>query len=179
MSESNIICTLFANRKIVIFLYFLLFSPECVPIPGGQIRASASRVTGIVDRVHCCAYINGLTRQCTCYIFFAPRQQPRDAAIVIIDQFHKSQNAPVPYTTMLHSEQKYAHFCPEWSIVGYGTGAFWDFCDLGQLLRNKVRVSFLPLGLSWRRGIIVVCVCPSVRELYFVRTITRQRFEQE
>ena len=27
---------------------------------------------------------------------------------------------------MLHSEQKYAHFCSEWSIVGYGTGAFWD-----------------------------------------------------
>ena len=42
------------------------------------------------------------------------------------DQFHKSQNAPVPYPTMLHSEQKCAHFCSEWSIVGYGTGAFWD-----------------------------------------------------
>ena len=27
---------------------------------------------------------------------------------------------------MLHSEQKCAHFCSEWSIVGYGTGAFWD-----------------------------------------------------
>ena len=26
---------------------------------------------------------------------------------------------------MLHSEQKCAHFCSEWSIVGYGTGAFW------------------------------------------------------
>ena len=43
-----------------------------------------------------------------------------------IDQFHKSQNAPVPYPTMLHSEQKCAHFCSEWNIVGYGTGAFWD-----------------------------------------------------
>ena len=41
------------------------------------------------------------------------------------DQFHKSQNAPVP-CTMLHSEQGCAHFCSESSIVGYGTGAFWD-----------------------------------------------------
>ena len=45
----------------------------------------------------------------------------------LIDEFHKSQNAPVPYPTMLHSEQKCAHFCSEWSIVRYGTGAFWDF----------------------------------------------------
>ena len=44
----------------------------------------------------------------------------------LIDLFHKSQNAPVPYPTMLHSEQKCAHFCSEWSIVGYGRGAFWD-----------------------------------------------------
>ena len=42
------------------------------------------------------------------------------------DQFHKYQNAPAPFPTMLHSEQKCAHFCSEWSIVGYGTGAFWD-----------------------------------------------------
>ena len=27
---------------------------------------------------------------------------------------------------MHHSEQKCAHFCSEWCIVGYGTGAFWD-----------------------------------------------------
>ena len=43
-----------------------------------------------------------------------------------IDLTHKSQKAPVPYPTMLHSEQKCAHFCSEWSIVWYGTGAFWD-----------------------------------------------------
>ena len=43
-----------------------------------------------------------------------------------IDLIHKSQNAAVPYRTMFHSEQKYAHFCSEWSIVEYGTGAFWD-----------------------------------------------------
>ena len=44
----------------------------------------------------------------------------------VIDLIHKSQNAPVPYPTMLHLEQKCAHFCSEWSILGYGRGAFWD-----------------------------------------------------
>ena len=45
---------------------------------------------------------------------------------IAIGLIHKSQNAPVPYPTMLHSEQKCTDFCFEWSIVGYGTGAFWD-----------------------------------------------------
>ena len=40
-----------------------------------------------------------------------------------MDQFHKSQNAPIPYPTMLHSEQKCAYL---WGFVGYGTSAFWD-----------------------------------------------------
>ena len=43
----------------------------------------------------------------------------------IIDQFHKSQNTPVPSPKMLHSEQKCAHFCSEWSILGHWTGEFW------------------------------------------------------
>ena len=46
-----------------------------------------------------------------------------------IDQIHKSKNAPVPYPTMHHSEQKCAHFYSKWCIVGYGTGAFWDLWD--------------------------------------------------
>ena len=44
----------------------------------------------------------------------------------VIDQFRKSQNAPVPHPTMLHPEQKCANLCSEWSIVGYGTDEFWD-----------------------------------------------------
>ena len=36
------------------------------------------------------------------------------------------QNALVPHPTMLHSEQYCAHFCSEWSSVGYGKDAFWD-----------------------------------------------------
>ena len=39
------------------------------------------------------------------------------------DQSHKTHNTPVPYPALRHSEQKYAHFCSEWCIVGYGTGA--------------------------------------------------------
>ena len=41
-----------------------------------------------------------------------------------IDQSHQSHNAPVPYPTTRHSEQKCAHFCSEWCVVGYGTRAF-------------------------------------------------------
>ena len=37
-----------------------------------------------------------------------------------------SYNASVPYPTIHHSEQKYVHFCSEWCIVRYGTGALWD-----------------------------------------------------
>ena len=40
---------------------------------------------------------------------------------------------------MNHSEHKCVHFCSEWSIVGYGTGALWD------------------LGISWIAPIIHCC----------------------
>ena len=46
-----------------------------------------------------------------------------------IDQSHKSHNAPVPYLTIPHSEQKCTHFCSEWGIVGYGTGSLWYLWD--------------------------------------------------
>ena len=42
------------------------------------------------------------------------------------DLNHESQKAPVPYPTVFHSEQKCAHFCAEWNLVGYKTGSFWD-----------------------------------------------------
>ena len=38
---------------------------------------------------------------------------------------------------MLHSEQTCAHFCSEWSIVGYGTSAFWD------LRKWSIQIPFL------------------------------------
>ena len=37
--------------------------------------------------------------------------------------------SPVPYPTIHHSEQKCAHFCSEWCIVGYETSALWGLWD--------------------------------------------------
>ena len=45
------------------------------------------------------------------------------------DQYPKSHNEPVPYPTIHHSEQRCAHFCSEWCIVGYVTGVLWDLRD--------------------------------------------------
>ena len=39
----------------------------------------------------------------------------------------KSHNAPAPYPTMHHSDQRCADFCSEWCILVYGTGVL---CDL-------------------------------------------------
>ena len=65
-----------------------------------------------------------------------------------IDLIHKSQNAHVPYPTMLHSEQKCAHFCSEWGIVGYGTSAFWDLWNWSivlKVLRSSSKKPLLPI----------------------------------
>ena len=88
----------------------------------------------------------------------------------LIDQFHKSQNAPVPYPTMLHSEQKCTHFCSEWSIVGYGTGAFWDLWiksiwRLYCIATAEIEVSWDRWSLMTRRNIIIVIhidTCPMI-----------------
>ena len=53
------------------------------------------------------------------YSFLLPK-------IVLISKYH---NVPVPYLTMHLSEQKYAHFCSERCIVGYGPGTLWDLWD--------------------------------------------------
>ena len=45
---------------------------------------------------------------------------------VLIDFIHKSHNLPVPYPTIHHHKQKCIHFCFEWCIVEYGTGALRD-----------------------------------------------------
>ena len=65
----------------------------------------------------------------------APKKTPLETAPdsdwePVIDPIHKSQNAPVPYPTMLHLEQKCTHFCSEWNIVGYGTSALCDLFNL-------------------------------------------------
>ena len=76
-----------------------------------------------------------------------------------IDRFHISQNAPVPYPTMFHSEQKLAHFCSEWSIVGYGTGAFWDLW-----IRS---IAPVPVKQPWMIWIIMdTLVTDNIRPVY-------------
>ena len=61
-------------------------------------------------------------------------------------------NVPVPYPTVHHSEQKCAQFYSEWCIVGYGTGASWDFWDWWDWLINLLWPygisSFMSLGKS-------------------------------
>ena len=93
---------------------------------------------------------------------------------ISIDLIHKSHNAPVPYPTMLHSEQKYAHFCSEWSIMGYGTSAFWDLwnrsiriplkrrcCHLDDILVTDCTESYQNSSFCHHREISVV-----VAEIY-------------
>ena len=46
-----------------------------------------------------------------------------------IDLISKYHNVPVPYPTMHHSEQKCAHFCSEWCIVGRRTSGRWYLWD--------------------------------------------------
>ena len=75
-----------------------------------------------------------------------------------IDLIHKSQNAPVPYPTILYSEQKCAHFCSEWSIVGYVTGALWDLwnsCFASRWRHNRKRY---PHHWPFVRGMVVFLI---------------------
>ena len=52
---------------------------------------------------------------------------------VSINPFHKSQNAPIPYTTMHHfvtEMRTYVHISvTEWCIMGYLSDALWDLWD--------------------------------------------------
>ena len=75
---------------------------------------------------------------------------------VAIDYSHKSHNAPIPYPTTHHSEQKCAHFCSEWCIVGYGTGALWGLWDwyIPDPLQHVYNlVAHYKLFMRWSRGI--------------------------
>ena len=73
--------------------------------------------------------------------------------IIAVDQIHKFHNVPVPYPKIQHSEQKYAYFCSEWCIVGYGTGALWDLWDWCITWRQNNLTTTLPL--------ISLCLVPS------------------
>ena len=64
--------------------------------------------------------------------------RPNSDTVKAIDLILKSHNAPVLYPTVFHSEQKCAHFYSEWSIVGYGTGAFWDLWNWSILIKLSI-----------------------------------------
>ena len=72
-----------------------------------------------------------------------------------IDQIHKSHNAPVPYPTMHHSEQKCADFCTEWCIGGYGTGVLWDWFNnfVSQHQAIEKLITWTSVELSLIRGV--------------------------
>ena len=63
-----------------------------------------------------CQYL----RVCTCH------EGDKFFSIGETNLFHKSQKTFVPYPTMLHSEQKWGHFCSEWGIVGCRTSVYHD-----------------------------------------------------
>ena len=59
----------------------------------------------------------------------------------VLCDINKSHNTPVPYPTMDHSEQKYAHFCSEWCIVGYGAGALWVHALLHMITNQQYLIT--------------------------------------
>ena len=76
----------------------------------------------------------------------------------VIGQSHKSHNAPVPYLTMQHSEQKCAHFCSEcccgiWDmrIVEFVNLAYWY---ISKSLWNHCSYLFLGRMKYFWRGMI-------------------------
>ena len=101
-------------------------------------------------RINSCKYI-------CIYIYTSIRR-----FLIIIDQFHKSQNAPVPYPKMFHSEQKCSHFCSEWCIVGYGSGALWDLWILslhaGTLVQSLICSRGRAQLITWYQ----ICLRPLV-----------------
>ena len=64
----------------------------------------------------------------------------------VINQSYKSNNSPLPYLlypTIYHSEQKCAHFCSEWRIVGYGRGAFRELWIRSTISTENYGISLL------------------------------------
>ena len=61
----------------------------------------------------------------------------------LLDLVSNWPNSQIPYPTMLRSEQKYVHLCSEWSIVGYGTSAFWDLWNWSILCHRIVSAGCL------------------------------------
>ena len=72
---------------------------------------------------NCCPYLQ--------IVYHAPTWSRCNGkeCILWMNKFHTSSvECTSSISPMIHSEKKCAHFCCEWSIVGYGTGVFWN-CD--------------------------------------------------
>ena len=68
---------------------------------------------------------------------------------------------------MHHSEQKCAHFCSEWSIVGYGTGALWDY-ELVQLLLSSTKQPLNWFPNTWISWLHFVKVCDEHKAIMLI-----------
>ena len=67
-----------------------------------------------------------------------------------IDQFNKFHNAPVPYPTMLYSEQKCV-------IISVLNGALWDIEQV-KILDLWIRSIVLFLQFQWSNGVSGRCM---------------------
>ena len=82
---------------------------------------------------------------------------------------NRNVHAPVPYPRMLHSEQKCAHFCSEWRILGYGTGAFWDLWNWFIIWVTVLFLYWSMAGQSWAPPIcVVILIGPVSSSLAYV-----------
>ena len=82
-----------------------------------------------------------------------------------IDQSHRSHDALLPYPTTHHSEQKCAHLCSEWCIVGCGTGALWDLWDQSMSLWQNLALTCKTEKIAY----IIICNTDvkSLSQLFF------------
>ena len=71
-----------------------------------------------------------------------------------IAQFHKSQNAPVPYLTMLHSEQN-AHISVLHGALYYMELVHSGICELGQS-KQWHQLNITPLLTHWSYGFLAL-----------------------
>ena len=111
--------------------------------------------SGCVLRGHDLSSLNGWTESHELskqreWMLKSPYRQERASgdAFQIMDLSYKSHNAPVPYPTMHHSEQKCEHFCSEWRIVGHETGALWDLWDWSILSDRRTQIVLLQASLD-------------------------------
>ena len=79
-----------------------------------------------------------------------------------IESSHKSHNASDKYRTMHHFLTKmYTHvhiFATKWCIVGYGTGALWDFCNRS-ILFNVLTLWDMGKMIAYQKTIFSVAFC--------------------